>query len=266
MDTQAAGRTTRQTTGVSTDDRSRARHLEPAERHAAWLAVVLGIVGVSLGLGIGARHLQVAGMSLTAAMGLLALIVGLVATVAGAVVLLRGVRGWRRWLALPVGLLLLWFVAVPLTTAVMVTNVPATRLRAQTPTDRGIAFEDVTFVTADGTRLSAWYMPSRNGAAVVLRHGATSTRSDTLDEAVVLARHGYGVLATDARGHGRSGGVAMDWGWHGDLDTGAAVTYLARRPDVDVDRIAVIGLSMGGEEALGAAAVDPRIRGSSPRA
>ena len=115
-------------------------------------------------------------------------------------------------------------------------------------------------MTADGVRLSAWHVPSANGAAVVLRHGATSTRSNTLDEMVVLARHGYGVLATDARGHGRSGGVAMDWGWFGDLDSAATVTYLSRRPDVDAHRIAVAGLSLGGEEALGAAAADPRIR------
>ena len=88
----------------------------------------------------------------------------------------------------------------------MVTNVPPIGLGSRTPADRGVAYEDVTFVTADGVRLSAWYVPSRNGAAVVLRHGATSTRVDTLDEAVVLAEHGYGVLATDARGHGDTRG------------------------------------------------------------
>ena len=39
----------------------------------------------------------------------------------------------------------------------------------------------------------------------------------------------------------------------------AALDFLAVRPDVDPDRIAVLGLSMGGEEAIGAAA-DGRIR------
>ena len=33
----------------------------------------------------------------------------------------------------------------------------------------------------------------------------------------------------DARGHGRSGGDGMDLGWYGDLDTAAAVTFLAAR-------------------------------------
>jgi len=259
MTAQVAPRTGKETTAASTGGRTRRRTGRPAGRPTAWLAMVLGLVGVALGLGIGARHLQVAGMSLTAAVGLVGLVVGLVATAAGATVLVRGVHGWRRWLALPVGLLLVWFMAWPLTMAVMVTNVPPIQVGSRAPADHGIAFDDVTFVTADGVRLSAWYVPSRTGAAVVLRHGATSTRTDTIDELVVLARRGYGVLATDARGHGDSGGVAMDWGWFGDLDTAAAVTYLSQRPDVDADRVGVVGLSMGGEEALGAAVADPRV-------
>jgi dienelactone hydrolase len=81
-----------------------------------------------------------------------------------------------------------------------------------------------------------------------------------LDQAVVLARHGYGVLLFDARGLGRSGGRAMDVGWYGDRDVSAAVDYLRGRPDVDPGRIGAVGLSMGGEEAIGAMAADSRIR------
>jgi pimeloyl-ACP methyl ester carboxylesterase len=179
--------------------------------------------------------------------------------IVGGVVRRRTV-GWRRWLALPIGLALLWFGVWPLTVALMTTAVPPTRVGSATPADRGVPYRDVSFVTDDGVTLSGWYLPSRTGAAVVLRHGATSTRSATLDAAVAIANHGYGVLATDARGHGRSGGDAMDLGWHGDVDLAAAVTYLAQPPEVDPHRIGVVGLSMGGEEALGAAAVDARIR------
>ena len=113
--------------------------------------------------------------------------------------------------------------------------------------------------TDDGVRLAGWYLPSRNRAAVVLLHGAGSTRSNVLDEAAVLARHGFGVLMIDARGHGDSGGRAMDFGWHGDADIAAATGYLAERPDVDPQRIGVVGMSMGGEEAIGAAASNPLI-------
>jgi pimeloyl-ACP methyl ester carboxylesterase len=76
----------------------------------------------------------------------------------------------------------------------------------------------------------------------------------------VLARNGYGVVLFDARGHGDSGGRAMDFGWYGDDDVAAAVSFLQQRPDVDPPRIGAVGLSMGGEEVVGAAAAIPAIR------
>jgi len=82
-----------------------------------------------------------------------------------------------------------------------------------------------------------------------------------LDHAAVLAHHGYGVLLADARGHGESDGRAMDFGWYGDEDGAGAVSFLERQPDVTGGRIGVLGLSMGGEEAIGAAGADPRIQG-----
>jgi pimeloyl-ACP methyl ester carboxylesterase len=120
--------------------------------------------------------------------------------------------------------------------------------------------DDVELRTADGVRLAGWYLPSSNGAAVVLLHGAGSTRSDVLDQALVLQRHGYGVLMIDARGHGASGGRAMDFGWEGDADIAAATRYLATRPEVDGRRIGAVGVSMGGEEAIGASGANDSIR------
>ncbi len=64
----------------------------------------------------------------------------------------------------------------------------------------------------------------------------------------------------DARGHGQSEGGAMEFGWYGDRDVAAAVTYLQTRSDVDPGRIAAVGMSMGGEEAIGAMATDARIK------
>jgi dienelactone hydrolase len=124
----------------------------------------------------------------------------------------------------------------------------------------GLAFENVTLQTDDGIALAGWYIPSNNRAAVVLLHGAGSTRSDVLAHAVVLADAGFGVLMVDARGHGDSGGRAMDFGWHGDNDIVAATAYLATRPDVDAARIGAVGMSMGGEEALGASATNDALR------
>jgi pimeloyl-ACP methyl ester carboxylesterase len=64
----------------------------------------------------------------------------------------------------------------------------------------------------------------------------------------------------DNRGHGASGGVAMDFGWWGERDLGGALDYLETRPDVHNGRIAILGESMGGEEAIGAIGRDARVK------
>ena len=110
------------------------------------------------------------------------------------------------------------------------------------------------------TRLSAWYIPPRNGAAVLLLAGSGDTRTSVLGQAAVLARHGYGALLLDTRGHGPSGGHAMDFGWWGDRDIAPAVSFLERQPGVRAGKRALVGESMGGEQAIVAAGSDPRVR------
>ena len=123
--------------------------------------------------------------------------------------------------------------------------------RAVVPPDRlGVAHEDVAFTTADGLELQGWYVPSRNGAAVIAFPG----RNGPQQKARMLARHGYGVLLFDRRGEGESEGEPNAWGWGGDADVKAAIAYLQRRPDVDPDRIGGIGLSVGGEMMIETAA------------
>lgn len=221
------------------------------------LATALGMLTVAVGLGL-APHLAKGGpLTMRAASGLL-LAGGLVLLVGGTTVALRG-RRWPRAVATSVGVLVVTaLVALVAAPAVAATNVPRPELGAS-PADAGLTAESLAVPTTDGVRLAAWYVPSSNGAAVVLLHGAGSTRSNVLDEAVVLTDAGFGVLLVDARGHGESGGHAMDFGWYGEQDVAAAVDVLAAQPDVDADRMGVVGLSMGGEQALGASGVDPRI-------
>jgi pimeloyl-ACP methyl ester carboxylesterase len=118
-------------------------------------------------------------------------------------------------------------------------------------------FEAVSFETSDGVTLAGWYMPPANGAVIVLLHGAGGSREDTLPYAGMLARHGYGVLAVDQRGHGASGGKTNQLGWQGTKDVGAAIQYLQSRPEVE--RIGGLGISMGGEALLGAASSYPQL-------
>jgi fermentation-respiration switch protein FrsA (DUF1100 family) len=103
--------------------------------------------------------------------------------------------------------------------------------------------------TADGVELYAWYIPSKNGAAVI-----TFPRETTLPHAAMLARHGYGVLLLDMRGYGLSGGDPNAFGWGSSRDIDSAVAYLSTRPDVRGGGVGGLGLSVGGEQMIEAAA------------
>ena len=226
-------------------------------------AVVLAVFGSAAAVGggvIALPHLLTAGLSVGGISAAVFALGGLLAIGCAAVLFVRAVPGWRRLLALPVILIIGYVIYLPLGIAVYATNPPRATLGSVTPADHDLTYLDVTFTSADGVTLSGWYIPSGNQAAVILLPGSGSTRSSVLDHAVLLARHGYGVLLFDPRGHGASGGQAMDFGWYGEQDLPAAVTFLQQQPDINPDRICAVGLSMGGEQAIGALATDPRIR------
>jgi dienelactone hydrolase len=227
-------------------------------RHRGALLVAVGATLVAVGVGL-VPHPVKDGLTVVSVASIVVLLSGIALVGAGA----RSVLLGRRWLGVLTGgvaVVIVVVVAVSvIAPAVAATIVPSTEITS-TPADLGLEYESVGLTTADGVELAAWYVPGSNGAAVVVLHGAGSTRSDVLDQAAVVARAGYAVLLIDARGHGESAGTAMDFGWYGDPDVAAGVGFLAARPDVEPGRIGVVGFSMGGEEAIGAAAADERIR------
>jgi len=125
-----------------------------------------------------------------------------------------------------------------------------------TPVALGRPSEQVTVTTGDGLQLAAWYVRSRNGAAVI----SYPTRAGKVPQARMLVRHGYGVLRLDARGYDGSQGDANVFGWDGAKDIDAAVAWLQRQPDVRSKRIGGIGFSVGGEAMLQAEAANTGLR------
>jgi len=153
----------------------------------------------------------------------------------------------RRLLVTGGALVVVAVFALPLTVSYVVTHVA----RAEVPTaDLGAPYENVEFETSDGLTLKGWYIDSKNGAAVISFPGRASSQK----RAKILADHGYGVLLFDRRGEGESEGDPNLFGWQGERDVHAAVKFLQSRPDVEAGRIGGIGLSVGGEMMLEAAA------------
>ena len=117
--------------------------------------------------------------------------------------------------------------------------------------------EQVELRTSDGLTLHGSYVPSQNGAAVIVAFG----RKGTQRPARMLVRHGYGVLIFDRRGEGESDGDPNPYAWNeGELDLLAAIDFLERRPEVEPGRIGGLGLSVGGETFLQTAARSEDVR------
>lgn len=229
----------------------------------AWLRasamLPLGFASIAVLGGVVAKRV-VTGVSLGGTLGVVAGIAGIALVVQGWQRVLRPIA--RRWIRVSVAvvfsLLVAQFALLPAVFALDATNRPRPLGSGRVPADVGLAFEDVRITTPDGTTLAAWWVPSHNGAAVVLLPGAGSTRSAVIDHAALLARRGYGALLLDWRGHGRSAGRSMEFGWGFEADVRSAVSFVLDRPDV-TDEVGILGLSLGAEIGLATAGQDPRI-------
>jgi uncharacterized protein len=162
----------------------------------------------------------------------------------------RPLLGWVAWLGGAVAVAVLGVASFGL--GLQITHAPRWEIQEAS---LSIPHEEVTI----GDGQSAWYVPSRNGGAVLMSHGSGGSRERIVAHIRMLARHGYGVLALDNPGNGESEGHSNGLGDNAQPGLRAAVDWLSRREDVDPQRIAALGTSLGGEVLLEAAARDPRI-------
>jgi dipeptidyl aminopeptidase/acylaminoacyl peptidase len=129
-----------------------------------------------------------------------------------------------------------------------------------TPADAGLEYEAVEFRSRDDLTLFGWYLRGAKRAAVILVHGHGSKGIVMIYHASAMVAKGYTVLMFDLRAHGSSEGDVCTSGWLESSDLLGALDYLRSRDDVDGDKIGVLGLSLGGQVALRAAAQDESIR------
>ncbi len=123
-----------------------------------------------------------------------------------------------------------------------------------------VGTEVLELLTDDGLRLGAWFLPATDGPpgpapAVLIFNGNAGDRSQRLPLAEALAERGYAVLLFDYRGYAGNPGNPSEDGLR--ADGRAAAEALAARPEVDPERIAYFGESLGAAVAGGLATERP---------
>lgn len=211
-------------------------------------ALLGGLVGSALGISSGNP--------------LMGLIVGALCGLGIAVAYERLARQWQRrqrlyrhrlLLLILLEVLLIIYIGLPLAAAYLNAH-PARLAVTLPPWQLSEQLEDVSFTTSDGLTLHGWYIPARNGAAIIALHGFNGNRSHVAFHAKALAEQGYGVLLFDMRAHGESDGAIFST-WDTDRDVLAAADFLKTRSEVQPDRIGALGLSAGAQAILYGAAV-----------
>jgi uncharacterized protein len=110
--------------------------------------------------------------------------------------------------------------------------------------------EEISFQTEDGLPLHGWFVPALGAIrfTVLVFNGNAGDRSYRAPLAAGLARKGLSVLLFDYRGYGGNPGNPSERGLVSDAR--AARAYLESRPDVDSDKIAYFGESLGAAVAV----------------
>lgn len=125
-----------------------------------------------------------------------------------------------------------------------------------TPSDAGLErAETISFAADDGVRLAGWFVRADRApavATVVVLNGNAGNRAFRAPLAAALAGAGFNVLLFDYRGYGGNSGSPTEAGLV--ADARAARQYVESRPEVDPQRIALFGESLGAAPAVAIAA------------
>lgn len=118
---------------------------------------------------------------------------------------------------------------------------------AVTPAQFQLRYQDVQFLSADGTSLTGWWIPAnRPRGTVVFCHGNAGNVGASAHLAPEFVKRGFNLLLWDYRGYGRSEGRPSEKGFYADARAAfdAAEAMSGKLP------IVVFGNSLGAAVAI----------------
>lgn len=142
----------------------------------------------------------------------------------------------------------------------------------RTPKDFGLAYETVSFTTADGVTINGWFIPADSDQVIISNHFSPANRYgfaghlEGLDfaggfEVNFLPRYkalhdaGYSVLAYDLRSHGESGDgkdKVSGVGYYEWQEVLASIDYIKSRMDTAKNDISLLSMCMGANATINA--------------
>ncbi len=118
-----------------------------------------------------------------------------------------------------------------------------------TPKDIGLEFEDVYFLSSDGTELNGWFVPAEESRLTLLFcHGNAGNISHRIDLIDMFHKLGLNVFIFDYRGYGRSQGKPSEEGLYNDAL--AAYQFLIDKRNLDERSLVAYGKSLGANVAV----------------
>ncbi|MBI1317571.1 MAG: hypothetical protein GC168_01300 [Candidatus Hydrogenedens sp.] len=106
----------------------------------------------------------------------------------------------------------------------------------------GRPVESIVLKTQDGVPISAWYLAGDGDRAVVLAHGISASRKQSVANAEHYLARGYGAVLLDHRGHGNNAEGGITAGYDERFDVLAARDFLVQK---GYKHIGAHGVSMG---------------------
>jgi fermentation-respiration switch protein FrsA (DUF1100 family) len=159
---------------------------------------------------------------------------------------------------------------LPYIMAAVMTYRPKVVPRDDPSNQLGFSFERVSFESADGVRLSGWWIPAIDPSqlrrpapppppdfgtkTVVVCHGLAANKANQLILASELVQGGYNVLIFDFRAHGESAGQVTSFGDLERRDVLGAVRWLRANRADESRHVYGVGASLGAAALVAAAA------------
>jgi uncharacterized protein len=141
----------------------------------------------------------------------------------------------------------------------------------RSPAEYGLAFDEVAFPARDGVTLRGWWIPAaptptfprlvtgeeESDRAVIFLHGHGGSMDPDVQYVPALHAVGFNVLMFDFRAHGRSDGRVSTIGYLERQDLLGAADFVRAK---GINRIGLLGFSMGGIVAMLTAPLCPDVR------